>query len=360
MIKLIDLLKEISQKDTQRLLTKQSDGGKTLILIPGSGGNAADDFSSLIKNLSKNFSIYTINFPNKVDVRKYTEQIANEINNDPNINYFAIGGYSIGGAMAWHLCRDIQKLQSEKKLKKQFKNKLFFIDSGISNTTKEFAKGLDKENPPRIAIAWPLDVFKRVREGSPVSDSEAEEKGRRFFETSKLDTFKKENEGNYLDYSGNKFPPSTDSGLDADAKEINQENPWIIEDKFDKTNFKTRFSNMVKIGADVAGKTFKEGDRIIIQKVQETDTLKKKGLGRETGDPKNPTLPPLSGVKIISIIAGLTKTGNPKSKEEREKAEAANKAVSTAKDGNTIFINDADHQNIVNSPELAKAIEENY
>ena len=232
-MKLIDILKEISQKDTKRLLTKQSSGGKTLILIPGSGGNAADDFASLIKNLSKTFSIYTVNFPNEVDVRKYTEQIANEINNDPNINYFAVGGYSIGGAMAWHLCRDIQKLQAEKKLKKQFKNKLFFIDSGISNSTKEFAKGLDKENPSRIAIAWPLDVFKRVRAGSPVSDSEAEEKGRRFFDESKLNTFKKENEGNYLEYTGNKFPPPTNSGLDTDAKKINQPNPWIIEDKFE-------------------------------------------------------------------------------------------------------------------------------
>jgi hypothetical protein len=360
MIKLVDLLREITQEDTKRLLTKQSNGGKTLILIPGSGGNAADDFASLIKNLSKSFSIYTVNFPNEVDVRKYTEQIANEINNDPNINDFAVGGYSMGGAMAWHLCRNIQKLQSEKKLKKQFKNKLFFIDSGISNSTQEFAKGLDKENPPRIAIAWPLDVFKRVRAGSPVSDSEAEEKGKRFFDTSKLNTFKKENEGNYLEYTGDKFPPPTNSGLDTDAKKINQTNPWIIEDKFDKTNFKVRFSNMVKIGADVAGKTFKEGDPIIIQKVQETDTLKKKGLGRETGDPKNPTLPPLSGVKIISITAGLDKAGKPKSQDERNKAELSNKAVSTSKNSNTIFINDTDHQNIVNSPELAKEIEKNF
>jgi len=360
MIKLVNLLREITQEDTKRLLTKQSNGGKTLILIPGSGGNAADDFGSLIKNLGKSFSIYTVNFPNKVDVRKYTEQIANEINNDPNINYFAVGGYSMGGAMAWHLCRDIQKLQSEKKLKKQFKNKLFFIDSGISNSTQEFAKGLDKENPPRIAIAWPLDVFKRVRAGSPVSDSEAEEKGRRFFDINKLNTFKKENEGNYLEYAGSKFPPPTDSGLEADAKKIGQKNPWIIEDKFDKTNFKVRFSNMVKIGADVAGKTFKEGDPIIIQKVQETDTLKKKGLGRETGDPNNPILPPLSGVKIISIAAGLDKTGKPKSQDERNKADLSSKAASTSKNSNTIFIDDVDHQNIVNSPELAKVIEKNF
>lgn len=357
---LAGIIKEITQEDTQRLLTKQSSGSKTLILIPGSGGNAADDFEFLIKNLSKKFSIYTVNFPDKVDVRKYTEQIANEINNDPNINDFAVGGYSIGGAMAWHLCRDIQKLQSEKKLKKQFKNKLFFIDSGIPNSTIEFAKSLNKSNPPRIAIAWPLDLFKKVRAGSPVSDNEAEEKGRKFFNTSKLDAFKKENEGNYLEYVGSKFPPPTDSSLDADAKKINQTNPWIIEDKFDKTNFKVRFSNMVKIGADVAGKTFKEGDPIIIQKFSEADTLTKKGLGRETGDPKNPTLPPLSGVQIISIIAGLDKTGKPKSQEERDKVAGSNKAATTNKQGNTIFINDVDHQNIVKSPELVKAIEENF
>jgi pimeloyl-ACP methyl ester carboxylesterase len=360
MIKLLDILKEITEKNTERLLTKHSDGGKTLILIPGSGGNAADDFKSLIKNLSNSFSIYTVNFPNKVDVRKYTEQIANEINNDPNINDFAVGGYSIGGAMAWHLCRQLQKLESENKLRKEFENKLFFIDSGIPNSTQEFAKGLDKENPPRIAIAWPLDVFKRVRKGSPVSDSEAEEKGRRFFNTSKLNAFKEENEGNYLEYTGSEFPPPTDSGLDADAKKIGQTNPWIIEDKFDTTNFKKRFSNMVKIGADVAGKTFEEGDPIIIQKVQETDTLKKKGLGRETGDPRNPTLPPLSGVEIISIMAGLDKSGKPRSQDEKNKTELSNKAASTNKNSNTIFIDDADHQNIVNSPELAKVIQQNF
>lgn len=349
---LAGIIKEITQEDTQRLLTRQSSGSKTLILIPGSGGNAADDFKFLIKNLSKSFSIYTVNFPAKVDVRKYTKQIANEISNDPNINDFAVGGYSIGGAMAWHLCRDIQKSQSEKK----FKNKLFFIDSGIPNSTEEFAKSLDKSNPPRIAIAWPLDLFKKVRKGSTVSD----EKGRKFFNTGELDAFKKENKGNYLEYVGSKFPPPTDSGLDADAKKINQTNPWIIEDKFDKTNFKVRYSNMVKIKADVAGKTFEQGDPIIIQKFSEADTLTKKGLGRETGDPKNPTLPPLSGVQIISIIAGLDKTGKPKSQEERDKVVGSNKAATTNKQGNTIFINDVDHQNIVKSPELVKAIEENF
>ena len=174
-MKLIDILKEISQKDTKRLLTKQSSGGKTLILIPGSGGNAADDFVSLIKNLSKTFSIYTVNFPNEVDVRKYTEQIANEINNDPNINYFAVGGYSIGGAMAWHVAR---VLGDNKKFKdnKKFNKKLFWIDSGISNSTEEFAASLNTGNPPRYAIAQPLSIFKKNREGKKLSQTEENQK----------------------------------------------------------------------------------------------------------------------------------------------------------------------------------------
>ena len=73
---------------------------------------------------------------------------------------------------------------------------------------------------------------------------------------------------------------------------------------------------MVDIGADVAGKTFKDGDPIIINKVKETDTLKKQWLGRETGK-KGEILPPLSGVEIISLVAANTKDQKEKSQDDK-------------------------------------------
>ena len=348
MIRLTDLLKEIVEEN-KPILTKRSSGGKTLILVPGSGGDGGGDFKNLVSQLGKTFTIYTADFnADAVNVRKYADQLSNEINNNPDIKDFAIGGYSIGGAMAWHVARVLG--DNEK-----FKKKLFWIDSGVPNSTEEFAAGLNKNNPPRIAIAWPLDVFKRVRAGSPVSDAEADEKGRKFYNDGELEKFKKENEGNYLEYVGiGKFPPSTDSGLNADAKKINQTNPWIIEDKFDKTNFKVRFSNMVKIGADVAGKTFKEGDLIIIDKVKETDTLKKQGLGRETGK-KGEILPPLSGVEIISLVAANTKDQKEKSQEDKEKDLQQLKS-STQGGTKQIFIPGADHDNILKDAGVVKKL----
>ena len=68
----------------------------------------------------------------------------------------------------------------------------------------------------------------------------------------------------------------------------------------------------------------------------------------------------LSGVKIISITAGLTKDGKLKSQDEKDKAVASNKSASTSKNSNTIFIDDVDHQSIVNSPKLAKTIKDNF
>ena len=344
MIKLIDLLKEI-QKENKSILTHHgSKGGKTLILIPGSGGDGGGDFEILVSALSKSFSIYTADFnKDEVDVRKYAEQLSNEINNNPDIKEFAIGGYSIGGAMAWHVARVLGD-------NKKFNKKLFWIDSGISNSTEEFAASLNTGNPPRYAIAQPLSIFKKNREGKKLSQTE-ENQIKAFYKESDLKNFMNANanKGKYIAYLGEDFPPSNYE-LDEKAEEIDQTNPWIIEDKYDETNFDVRYSTMVEIGAKVKGLPFIKGDEIQIEAFKKADTLKKKGLGRETGDPKNP-LPALSGVEIISLVASITKDGQEKSEDDKKENL---KQLQSSTEGNIeqIFIPGADHDNILKDPKI--------
>ena len=302
-------------------------GDKTLILLPGSGadgGQGDNDFSELAKNLGSNgFSIYTANFPNELAVREYTQEIVNEINNNPNIGPFAVGGFSIGGAMAWHLAR----LLKDEKVEK-FINKLFFIDSGISESTDKFIDNMIKINTPRVAI-----------------DEEGQIQN--FYKNEELNMFKNREDvkDNYLEYVGSMFPPSTEE-IQRTAEDSN---PWIIEDKYDTTNFSTRYSQKFN---EVVGKTFQEGDVMDYRYFAETDTAKKLGLNREL--PDGGVIAPLNGVEIISLIAGQTKEG-PKSKEEIQSASEEAKNV-TSNAGVTSKVINAQHSNITKSKELADEI----
>ena len=190
---LMSLISEEEQNDIQEnILYPLSTGGdKTLILLPGAGkngGQGSDDFNELAENLGSDFSIFTADFDNELDVRKYAKNIAKEIENNPNINSFAVGGFSIGGAMAWHLAKELKKLNSEK-----FINKLFFIDSGISNSTDEFIENILKINTPRIAIAQPLDIFIKNREGKDITKDE-EKNIINFYNNNDLNSFKNRND----------------------------------------------------------------------------------------------------------------------------------------------------------------------
>ena len=142
-------------------------------------------------------------------MRLYVQEIVDEINNNPNIRSFAVGGFSIGGAMAWHVARVLGD-------NKKFKKKLFWIDSGVPNSTEEFAAGLNKNNPPRYAIAQPLSVFKKNRAGENLSQTE-EKQIKAFFNESELKNFMNANKGKYIEYLGNNFPPSNND-LDKQAK----------------------------------------------------------------------------------------------------------------------------------------------
>lgn len=350
MIKFIPLLKEVAKGEKKILFPLSKGGTKTLILLPGAGadgGQGKDDFSQLAKSLGKEFSVYTANFANELDVRKYAEDIANEIKNNENIGEFAVGGFSVGGAMAWHLARVLKDLEVDK-----FANKLFFIDSGIADSTDKFVEDMIAGNTPRVAIAQPLSVFKKNRKGSNITPDE-EKQIKNFYKDADLNTFKKENEGNYLEYVGSKFPPA-DSEIEKQAKDINQKDPWVIEDKYDTTNFETRYSVKPK---QVKGKTFKVGDPMDYRDFAERDTKKKVGLGREL--PGGKKLGPLSGVEIISLIAGDKKEGK-KSKEEIEAAKKEAAKATSGAESDVVVIDGATHNNITKSSKLASAISSRF
>jgi len=95
---IMGLIVEEEQNNIQEnILYPLSTGGdKTLILLPGAGengGQGGDDFNELAINLGSDFSIYTADFNNELDVRKYAKNIAEEIKNNPNINSFSVGGF---------------------------------------------------------------------------------------------------------------------------------------------------------------------------------------------------------------------------------------------------------------------------
>ena len=164
--------------------------------------------------------------------------------------------------------------------------------------------------------------------------------------------FKEKNEGNYIEYVGEDFPPDNDAELDLAAKAIDKNNPdevYIIEDKYDTTNFDVRYNVKPK---EVNGMAFKEGDVIDLRNFVEQDTLKKKGLGRETESGK--MLPPLDGVEVISLLAG-NKEGKPKPKEDIESSKKEAEG-STKGEAKSVVISGTEHGNITKSLGLATNI----
>jgi|688.fasta_scaffold405626_2 pimeloyl-ACP methyl ester carboxylesterase len=346
---------EIDPQNLKKKLYKLSggDGEKTIILIPGSGdegGQGDADFTSLSEKLGSKFSVYTVNFPNKLKVRDYVKELAHEIKNNDNITSFSVGGFSIGGAFAWHLAKELTEMKVDK-----FDKKLFFIDSGIPDSTVEFAKGILKGNTPRIAMAYPMDLYEKGRKGLKLTNSEERLlKAFRGDET-EIENFKKENENNYLEFRGEgNYPPDFPT-LKIEATKMNSTNPWIIVDKLEKDNFEQIYDDLVKIGAgEVAGQPYITADPIIYQKFVENDTLKKEGLGRETESGE--ILPKLPDVKVFSLVAGK-KYGKEKSEQEKELAiNDAKKASELGAD--IIFIKDSEHHNITKSNELVKVLEQ--
>ena len=348
-----EFLTEAEQNNTQKniLYPLSTNGDKTIILLPGSGkngGQGKDDFKSLAKSLGEDFSVYSADFENEFNVRDYAKNIADEIEANDDIKQCAVGGFSIGGAIAWHLASALKVLGSEK-----FNNQLFFIDSGIPNSTEEFAEGIVKGNTPRIATAQPLDIFIKNRDGGIGITPEEEKQILNFYSGDELNVFKLRNDvkNNHMEYMDSVFPPSTEKI----KKDSNGNNPWIIEDKYDTTNFKKRYSVKPEI---VMSMPFKDGDVINNRKFVEQDTLKKVGLGRET-TPGGKMLSALNDVEVISLFAG-NKEGKPKSPKEIEASRKEAEGSTTPGKSKLIVITGTEHKDITKSKKLAQKIRELY
>ena len=355
------LILEADKKKGNTILYNLTQGGeKTLILLPGSGkngGQGGDDFRSLAKSLGKDFSVFTADFKNEFNVRDYAKNIADEIEANADIKQCAVGGFSIGGAIAWHLANAL-------KGSKKFNNQLFFIDSGIPTSTEEFAEGIVKGNTPRVAMATPMRLIKKARLSGKEGNFTKKEIGmvKHLYSDSELDDFRENNKDNFIEYLGaGNFPPADDKKLDAAAKAINKENPdgvYIIEDKYDTTQFKVRYSVKPK---EIEKISFLEGDVINNRQFVMQDTLKKSGLGREpTPGVITPgkMLQPLDGVEVISLLA-RNKEGKPKPTEEIA-ASRAEAAGSTTGKSELIVIPGTEHGNITKSEGLAQKIKDLY
>ena len=339
-----------AKKDNNILYKLSNKGEKTIVLLPGAGkdgGQGKDDFKSLAKSLGKDFSVFTADFKNEFDVRDYAKKIAAEIEANDDIKQFAVGGFSIGGAIAWHLAMAL-------KGSKKFNNQLFFIDSGIPNSTEEFAENIVKGNTPRIAMATPVGLIKKARSGKNFTKKEIKSVKHIYTDTELAD-FREENKGNYIEYLDKDFPP-TNTVLDAAAKAINEKTPdkvYIIEDKYDKTEFDVRYSVKPK---KIKEKSFKEGDVINNRYFVMQDTLKKKGLGRESEDGM---LAPLDGVEVISLIAG-NKEGKARPKEDIEASKKEAEGSTSKGKSKSIVISGTEHHEITKSLDLAQAIVDNF
>ena len=339
-----------AKKDNNILYKLSNKGEKTIVLLPGAGkdgGQGKDDFKSLAKSLGKDFSVFTADFKNEFDVRDYAKKIAAEIEANDDIKQCTVGGFSIGGAIAWHLAMAL-------KGSKKFNNQLFFIDSGIPNSTEEFAENIVKGNTPRIAMATPVGLIKKARSGKNFTKKEIKSVKHIYTDTELAD-FREENKGNYIEYLDKDFPP-TNTVLDAAAKAINEKTPdkvYIIEDKYDKTEFDVRYSVKPK---KIKEKSFKEGDVINNRYFVMQDTLKKKGLGRESEDGM---LAPLDGVEVISLIAG-NKEGKARPKEDIEASKKEAEGSTSKGKSKSIVISGTEHHEITKSLDLATAIADNF
>ena len=339
-----------AKKDNNILYKLSNKGEKTIVLLPGAGkdgGQGKDDFKSLAKSLGKDFSVFTADFKNEFDVRDYAKKIAAEIEANDDIKQCTVGGFSIGGAIAWHLAMAL-------KGSKKFNNQLFFIDSGIPNSTEEFAENIVKGNTPRIAMATPVGLIKKARSGKNFTKKEIKSVKHIYTDTELAD-FREENKGNYIEYLDKDFPP-TNTVLDAAAKAINEKTPdkvYIIEDKYDKTEFDVRYSVKPK---KIKEKSFKEGDVINNRYFVMQDTLKKKGLGRESEDGM---LAPLDGVEVISLIAG-NKEGKARPKEDIEASKKEAEGSTSKGKSKSIVISGTEHHEITKSLDLAQAIVDNF
>jgi len=326
-------------------------GKKSVILVPGAGGNSEQDFDVLIPDLLPSYKVWTIDLPNEMDVRKFAQEVKDEIK-FKGIKDFALAGYSLGAGIVWHVAK---KIEEDESMKGNFLNKIFFIDGGIPKTLEKWIESMREGNPEKVAMATPSDLFIKGREEG-LTDEEAS-RLQDFFvnDENKLDQWKDAHDGKYLDYTGvNKFPPESE-----ELEKILSNKPeieYILEDKVDPIGFKVRYSLIDKRhkegsyspGFDPRGSSFRKFTREEYDRFFREDSAKKIGLGMDD-------LTPLKSTEILSILAGEDR-GNPRSEKSIKNASDEVKRSTQKKSPEPKVVPGFGHNNITRSPAVGEYI----
>jgi len=82
---------------------------KNILIIPGTGeGDAgfASDYGVLSPKLSKDFNVYSCNWPSNFDVEEYAKECVEDIEKIGGL--WTVGGYSFGYRMAYKIAKILE------------------------------------------------------------------------------------------------------------------------------------------------------------------------------------------------------------------------------------------------------------
>ena len=126
---------------------------KSILLIPGGEvGKPEVDYNKIAPGLVDEFNVYSCNWPEEINVKEFAQNLSNELT---DIGKFAIGGFSFGCPIAFHLANILENNDNENFLKT-----VFFIDGGAPvNSAEEQKIIIVLMNPPRAICAKRFDFY---------------------------------------------------------------------------------------------------------------------------------------------------------------------------------------------------------
>ena len=265
---------------------------KSILLIPGGEvGKPEVDYSKIAPGLVDTFNVYSCNWPENINVKEFAQNLSDELT---DIGKFAIGGFSFGCPIAFHLANIL-----ETNGNRNFLKTVFFIDGGAPvNSPEEQKTNIVLMNPPRARCAKRFDFYCQDLEKNGVTfspdiklplepkvvESEALKNfGTQWNSTVKVDadftkantTFNEKEYNNWksgkqvLEFLGTTTIPTIEDDypkkgikqLITDNK-FKEESVWIVEDKFPTQEILTHYGLNITdwLGQPKAGESFVELD----------------------------------------------------------------------------------------------------
>ena len=259
---------------------------KSILLIPGGEvGKPEVDYNKIAPGLVDTFNVYSCNWPETINVKEFAQNLSKELT---DIGKFAIGGFSFGCPIAFHLTNILENNDN-----KNFLKTVFFIDGGAPvNTPEEQKTNIVLMNPPRARCAKRFDFYCQDLEKNGVTfspdiklplDTKAVESealknfGTQWNSTVKVDadftktntTFNEKEYNNWksgkqvLEFLGTTTIPTIEyiKQLITDNK-FKEESVWIVEDKFPTQEILTHYGLNITdwLGQPKAGESFVEVD----------------------------------------------------------------------------------------------------